>query len=521
MNLNISDAIESNNLEKVKELISKGIKFTKRNSPLGLASSLGNIEIVQILVVAGCSVEWGGHVEPSPLFIASHEGQIEVVKFLIENHAKLNSRNEDGSTPLITSAASGHFEIVKLLVQSGANVNIQSEYGDFALKSAASNGHYEIYEYLLPFTSPGLVKKVDVNSLLTSDGQPKPKATKDALLLIETISEINYIKQFTPSKGIAKEIKQITKLISDDFDFKSVDLNGLNALHHAISSPEIVTILLDKGFRKVINIQDNQGNTPLIQACIENVEKSVRLLLDSKAKTELKNQKSFTALMSTIEYSKSNEIIKLLFESGADLESKDMFGNTAVMIAYSHSLSEEFSEDSHRNLELLKSLGASTSRLSEIDFINHAKNGDNGNVLDFIQNRGNINCIGIGGNSALMAAAANNKLDTVNILLNNGAVVNNLTRSFVTAVHSGHLEVVRALINAGIDVNVPAPILGDFALSRAIEKGNIEMVSILLEAGAKILKNDPIFGDVLKLAKLVNIELYNILSNKKSVDVKR
>jgi ankyrin repeat protein len=110
-----------------------------------------------------------------------------------------------------------------------------------------------------------------------------------------------------------------------------------------------------------------------------------------------------------------------------------------------------------------------------------------------------------------MSAVENNMLETVNLLLNNGAIIDSSTRSFITSVHNGNTEVVKVLITAGIDVNAPAPILGEFALSRAVEKGNLEMVSILLESGAKIPKNDPVFGNVLKLAKLVNAEIYNLL----------
>jgi hypothetical protein len=50
--------VKSNDIEQMKSIVDRGYKFTKHNSPLGLATSLGNLEIVKILVDAGCNTRW-------------------------------------------------------------------------------------------------------------------------------------------------------------------------------------------------------------------------------------------------------------------------------------------------------------------------------------------------------------------------------------------------------------------------------------------------------------------------------
>jgi uncharacterized protein len=519
--LNIVKAIESNNLEEVQALINNGLKFTKSNSPLGLAASLGNTEIVKALVSAGCKVEWGGALEPSPLCIAASEGKLEVVKFLIDNQAKLNIKDESiGFTPLMSAAASGYLEIVKLLVEAGAKINIESEGGDFALSSAASNGNNEIYEYLLPLTSPRLIKKVDTSILFEESDKPRAKPTKEFSKLINAINEVNYLRAFRNSEGVDKEKEKIRAIVPKIVNPNEVDLKGYTALHHAVENPGIISLLLEYGFGDSLNIQDSQGYTPLITGCLQQEVESVKLLLNANAETELRNERGHTALMTTVESSLSNEIIQLLYDAGADLETQDNFGNTAITMAYFKSKKVCSIFNSHKysceNVDLLKSLGASTNKFAEVDFIHDASCGNNEGVMEFIKSGGNINVILFGhGGSALGSAAANNHLDTLNILLENGAVVDGISNTFINIVSLGYTEIIKRLIVAGVDVNIPESTHGSFALTRAIEKNNTEMVDVLIKAGAKIPKKDPVFGNVLSLAKLVNPEIHQQLINKK------
>jgi uncharacterized protein len=510
MTLNILNAIESNDIGQVTHIINSDIKFTQQNSPLGLACSLGNIAIVKILVDAGCKVEWGGALESSPLCLATEAGSSEVVKFLIERKAKLNSKDENGFTPLMIAAATGHLAIVKLLVEAGAKVNIETEHGDFALLSAVVNENYEIYEYLLPLTSSGLINNIDPSIVLPKDREQRVNPSKEFTRLVDTISEVNFKKADSNSY----EMNQVHISISNMVDYQGIDFNGLTALHHSIQNTEIITSLLENGFSIVLNVSDNDGNTALISACIHNSIEGVQLLLNAGADTEIKNLKSYTALIETVEFSRSNEIIQLLYNAGANLEAQDIFGNTAIMIAYANSKSKHFSQESQENVELLRSLGASTDRFSEIDFINNAGDGNNNAIIEFIQNGGDINCTGIKGASALKVAVLGNQIDTLNILLENGAVIDNTVDCFISAVYSGYTEIVQRLISAGVNVNIPDTKNGVFAITRAVETINVTIVDILLKAGAKIPKRDPIYGDIVKLAKIVDLEIYKLLINK-------
>jgi Immunity protein 35 len=58
LEISIVEAVKYNDIEQMKSIVDRGYKFTKHNSPLGLATSLGNLDIVKILVDAGCNTRW-------------------------------------------------------------------------------------------------------------------------------------------------------------------------------------------------------------------------------------------------------------------------------------------------------------------------------------------------------------------------------------------------------------------------------------------------------------------------------
>jgi ankyrin repeat protein len=82
---------------------------------------------------------------------------------------------------------------------------------------------------------------------------------------------------------------------------------------------------------------------------------------------------------------------------------------------------------------------------------------------------------------ALLGATRYNKIDMVEHLINNGAVVNVFdNQALIVAINNENLKIVELLVNAGVDVNIPnnKPIL------TAIEEGSIEIILYLLDHGA-------------------------------------
>ena len=95
-----------------------------------------------------------------------------------------------------------------------------------------------------------------------------------------------------------------------------------------------------------------------------------------------------------------------------------------------------------------------------------------------------------GGRTALQAAAEAGHLEIVKRLLAAGADVNMPAAkpggrtALQAAAKAGHYEVVERLLAAGADVNMPATVFGETALQGASRAGHSEIVKSLLAAGA-------------------------------------
>jgi ankyrin repeat protein len=298
-------AIEINDIERVKKIVSNGIDYNEQNSPLGLAAEIGNCEVVRILVESGCKVEWGGAMQETPLYLATYEGHAEVSKFLISKHAKINAKGEDGSTALMNASSLGYFDIVVMLVEAGAKVNILSNDGDFALLGAASNKNEKICKYLLPLTSSKLIKKVDL-SFIDND-RSKSKPSKEYEKLVDFILDIN-TDELSKNRDLKKEIKQVNLFASKVLDKQSVGMNGQTVVKYAVGKPEVLSCLLSNGFTNAIDLQDDEGDTPLINACFKAYLETVKILIDAGADVQLKNKKHENALFAVIKGNKSNQI---------------------------------------------------------------------------------------------------------------------------------------------------------------------------------------------------------------------
>jgi ankyrin repeat protein len=120
-------------------------------SPLYLAITFENLQIIQTLLQAGANPDHG-EMNNTPLSYASSNQNLSIVQMLIEAGADPNTDMEDYERAIMRAAAGGNLAIVKALVEAGAELDTVSQ-GESALSFAASRGHVEVYEYLYPLTS--------------------------------------------------------------------------------------------------------------------------------------------------------------------------------------------------------------------------------------------------------------------------------------------------------------------------------------------------------------------------------
>jgi ankyrin repeat protein len=176
-------AVSMGNLEAVQQLILAGADVNKKNAfskdtPL-LRSLYGdNAEITRLLVYSGADINVKNNYNHSPMFLALEKQKGEFIDLflssgvteglstdylfravakknymgvlaMLKGGVKPNVKNEKGNTPLIISASLGDIPAVQSLMAYGADVNAANNDGNTPLIYAARYNHPEVIRELL------------------------------------------------------------------------------------------------------------------------------------------------------------------------------------------------------------------------------------------------------------------------------------------------------------------------------------------------------------------------------------
>ena len=144
-------------------------------------------------------------------------------------------------------------------------------------------------------------------------------------------------------------------------------------------------------------------------------------------------------------------------------------------------------------LAILFSIGNAFEENCDDKFVKNAALGNDIKVIERLNKGSNINSKNYNGQTALIEAALNGKIDTVNLLIKKGADLNQRGKNARTALMwvclSGRIQMVQSLLAHGADVNVKDR-NNQNALMLAAGKGNAACVNSLLEAGADPMAKD-------------------------------
>ena len=100
-----------------------------------------------------------------------------------------------------------------------------------------------------------------------------------------------------------------------------------------------VSKLIEKGAN--VNIQNENGFTPLMWAAAFGQEKTVEKLIQAGADVNFQDERGRTALMFAVG-SRKTATAKVLLENNAFVNSKDLFGFTSLMLAAENNDTETF-----------------------------------------------------------------------------------------------------------------------------------------------------------------------------------
>jgi ankyrin repeat protein len=134
----------------VQILIDHGAKiWTNTELALSTAVTMGNVDVIRVLLRNGCDIEEHDLEGQTPLHHACLNARLEAFQFLVQEGASIFAKDRRGRCALDMAAEAGAEEIVRLLLNKGMDVNSADYYGTTALDLAEEFGKYQVLHILL------------------------------------------------------------------------------------------------------------------------------------------------------------------------------------------------------------------------------------------------------------------------------------------------------------------------------------------------------------------------------------
>ncbi|XXH01493.1 hypothetical protein Hte_007853 [Hypoxylon texense] len=312
----------------------------RRKTALHLAAQEGKTEVIRVLLDSGAdasikAISFGW----TPIFYAVRYVHIEATQLLFNHSRNPFVVDDDGWTPLHLAALNGAVEIMKIFVNADrGTLEFQTDDKSTAL-------HYAI-EYL-DAVRWLLEQEVDVNAqnndgftalMLAANGN-HDSVVKEILkhepdLGILDASGNNILHREIERSGTISDFNILGHLLTSSKGDRPI-VNSRNRkrrtpLHIAIDPPSgepsiwLVNYLLDKQWSIDPNLQDNEGDSPLLLAVKAERYNIVESLLLFGVDTEIRNESGETALVVAVKGG-LEKIWKLLLETkgGSDINSGD------------------------------------------------------------------------------------------------------------------------------------------------------------------------------------------------------
>ncbi|XP_062598734.1 uncharacterized protein LOC134260163 [Saccostrea cucullata] len=466
--------------------------------PVINAVEIGDEIIVEdLLKKCGANMEIYNTEERTPFISASHNKNDNLVRLLIMHQSLVNSCNKSCRSPLVVACEMRKTKTAALLLNQGGEIDVLNE----ERKS----------KHLLA---------VDTNLVTTVDMPLHPTL---------------YMNQDEKGKDplleayFDKNCDLMIKLLGRNAEYNSVnEFNNIPFIVFAViqKNLQLLHLLIERNYD--INLSDNIGRVPLIEACRYSYIDIVQALAEGGADLNIYNEnKKFPLLIAT----EANCIsaIKILVHHGANINQHDGDGSIPLNIAIRKGYND-----------IVKFLLEMESKVDIYDFYGYTpliyalifseKDKCKSDILlSLIANGSDVNLSDIDNIRPLNFAIARNQQENVDILLRNGAIVNGCDDAFdddgfeiplFLAMRLKFDKIVEILLSHNAHVNI-FDNAGRTPLHRAVDDENIPLVNLLISYGSDVNLSDLQDKTEMSLLHIAirkeNTNLVHILSKDKSL----
>ena len=350
------------------------------------AAIKGHIYIIELLCESKAILEAKSLHKVTSLHLAVLEGKTEAAKVLLNAGAEIEASDEDNRKPLHKAALTGNEQTVALLLDNGACMDVIDKAGLTSLMVATSHGHDNVVRLLLQ-------RGARIHADLCHDNGYLPFA---------------HSENFEPMLAVERGHSRVLQTLLDNRPSIANVRSFLGrTLFHYIQRVEardkewnvsnhkaIIQLLFDQALD--INVRDDLGMTPLLQAISRKVEPAVvRFLIHRGADIHAKDPFGDTTLTCAMKHGKQEATALLLIAEGVDLFATSDSGNVAAQSA------SKYKMHNLKNVILSKTVAGCDQR----------------------------------GNTSLHAMAMQGDFEGVKLLLEQGADVNATNNQHFTPLH--------------------------------------------------------------------------------------
>ncbi|CAF4065249.1 unnamed protein product [Rotaria sordida] len=462
----ILDELDRHKLPTIKKkVLNMGYQEADGLTALSIAAGEKHKSITKTL--AKCSevdVNKASFSGITPLLMVAEVGWPDILDILLERGAIVDAtpsdkRGEDnkisGSTPLINATKYNHPECVKRLLVNHANPNHQNQSGISALMLAAEQGYFECIKLLVQAGA-------DLDLAPSGPGADNLNITGQTALFMATLKD---------------RVDVVKYLIEKGADVNVQNFYGISPLFLCVES----------------------GNGKLVQALIE-----AGAHVNFTPEGELAEENFLVGQTPLFSAAKSGhvEICEYLIKNGADVNAVTMTGASPLYTAI---------EEGHLEVViLLIRYGANVNQSPKGQVARdlHIENqtplliacmkNHEAIIRYLIQSGANVNLTSEHGTSPFLAICQHNNVILARLLIRHGARYDVETKnrydgkinSLIIAAESGSFDIVRLLVEIGLDVNYKIEGTGETAgrtpLFHACAKGFQDIVEYLIDHGADV-----------------------------------
>lgn len=522
-------AIQSSELEQVRQLLNSGVDPNSKNShshhPLVLAASLGNVDIVEELLMAGADVNAKSGIAKSPKFnptisAPSMPGNVSLGEMIDEalEDAPDEAKGFYAGFMQVVDTFSGENAANSANVEQERNTSetanaefdededFEDEQGEkTALIAAITNGHVEVVKTLLldgATVNPKIWRENIPLVVAAQKGHPKIVRA-----LIDAGANVNQWFGYTAlNEAVIEGNTEVVKiLIEAGANVNQTDEDGHTVLMTAAyyGYLEIVKLLVKAGAD--VNAW-GQGDTPLLRAAdggqrevydflypliSEDIRRRGEKDIDKGVKRKERWQKQDIEDFIDAAMYGNLEVVKAAIAKGIDINAIGSEGQTALMYAanFVHIPVVQALIDAGSDLDILSEDGGLGEGMTALMHVagSFFATGKRAEVVKMLVDAGaNVNLKGEEGFTALMRAAVAGYADSTKALIEAGADLNlrddNGNTAMMLAEDNSHSKIVRLLKDAGASEEG----MNEIALIEAASQGNVEEVRILLQAGVDV-----------------------------------